>query len=79
MQKSDLVTTVIWIAASAIWPLLMCSVAEAVFLWRFNRGTDKDAFTCPPRDAHWERRVSRRILATGVILYATVAIAMQFA
>ncbi len=79
LRNTDLTMTVIWVAASALWPLIMYSSAEAVFLRRFRRGADKNAFTCPPRDPLWERKVFRRAIAMGVIVYAAVAVTLQLA
>ncbi len=79
LRNSDLITTLIWVAASAIWPLITYWGAEAVFLRRFSQGVDKDAFACPPRDPLWERKILRKTIATGVVVYAAVAVTLQFA
>jgi hypothetical protein len=74
--QNGIIGTVLWILASALWPPVVNSTAEVVFICRLARLADEKSFTCPSRDRAWERVVFRKAIGWGLGVYLVIAAAI---
>lgn len=61
--------TILWIAISALWPIIVYLGTEIVFMRQIAKKSIKESFTCPPRNTIYEKAVYRKAVFMGASLY----------